>query len=505
MPMPTPAAHLPAAALALLAAAALAACASEAAPTPTPTAMTPPALALLTGVGDGSSSTELEAGLYVLTMSVAGNIERDHPDCDVPTCVARFEVTAGNRGQQLPKRQASVLDAYWSGRSLLLIGYDPTPHDPPGYDPSDAAPGEVFFHVQSASAARWTIAIQPAEFAPITLDTPTLSGNGEDVRLFEIEAGPYVFDFEGNEDCKSAFCSPGGFSVYTTERGKTLGARVPFFTVYESNGSGRFFLEAGEGKPPSTPVEMAISVYAREAGTWTIDILPAASIAAKPVPARLTGKGRDVQFVDLAPGLYVVRSDGSGYVVPGDGNGSESFAAEIGAPVGEFDYRLGVSFNEFRPRRMVIPVGDGAGSIPPGRSPVAVNADSSTRWGVQISDASHEPHTPAPATTSGEGQNFSLVQLDPGTYDVEVAVEGIPDCFTRHCRWEFTVDVVGDGFNSRIITMQQPPWPDGDRSRASAAATIDVGDGPGQIPPGVIPFQMDGWWSDQWELSVTPR
>ena len=634
-PMPTPATRIPAAALALLAAAALAACASEAAPTPTPTPtpfpppeLTEPPLAVLTGTGSGEQSLELEEGVYVLDMSVSGNV-----DCERRPCRdRRFRVTV-SENQAWSVRVANEIAGEWAGRSVIFVGDDGRELHPgdvpftveaesaaewtiavhsgaawpgaPGpatlsgrgqdvrfvnlergiyvvemsvtgnvdessagdcthwriedcslheefsvgagshkghrwmgieYGPewsgrsailvdhySDSStesipPGKTPFAIEAESGAEWTVAIRPAAEFRAAPAPATVSGRGRDMRLIEIEPGAHILDFsiEDNFYCPSDACEEGLFRVIPLVVDAAVVSERLSIDGRTSSWSGRALLELSEersGDTPASTIEVALDVIAQPTSAWTIDVQPVPDVDVGPPPATLTGTGRDARPVDLPAGVYLVEARVAGNeFCHGESCAASAFRVSIGTSAGRDETPVDVLAADWSGASVII-VDDNTYTVDgpdghvnpidfegptPGRNYVAVDAAAHGRWEIDIRPLPADASASPPAMLRGSGSDVRLVQLTPGTYDLDIDVAGNDDCRPVSCDDAFRIVARGGPGGPQILAIATAEeW--------SGAATIEIGYGDEQTPPGVVPLQVTAAPSAAWEMSIARR
>ena len=269
---------------------------------------------------------------------------------------ANFVVAiSGDRAREVV---ADETEASWAGSSLLAVGHASS---------DDLPPGEVA--VEVAAAGEWSVVFEPASRVARPAAAAAVGGRGSDTRFVMLGEGHYVVT--AAVDGNSSRFRPTNFIVVIS------GGRRSAHIANEIAGSwtGSSLLRVGEALGNDLAPGMA-AVEVRAAGDWTISFEPRPAAAPPAEATALRGSGRDVRFVDLEEGWYVVTAG-----VEGNGAryGPRNFFVSIsGDRRSAFIVRETVDSWE---GSLLLRVGDAhSDDLPPGV--VAVQVTASGEWTV---------------------------------------------------------------------------------------------------------------------------
>ena len=186
----------------------------------------------------------------------------------------------------------------------------------------------------------------------------------------------------------------------------------------------------------------------------------------------VSGEGTDIKFVDLPAGQWVVQTDLS--------NNTDKGLVRI--QVGG-DYVM-VVFDQSWSGRALISVGTEYFDIPPGRTPIEVEAAQGASWTITFVDP--PPASDPAEPISGQGQDVKFVALSEGEWVVEIEVSGNegPFIFTDN----FDVDIGG----TNVVDESGHTW--------SGRKLVTVGSAYDEIPPGSTAIEVEAESGAMWTL-----
>ena len=309
-----------------------------------------PAALQVSGSGRDVRFVHLREDVYAVTILVDDNRNARGRAADFVVAIS------GDRAREVV---ADETEASWAGSSLLAVGHASS---------DDLPPGEVA--VEVAAAGEWSVVFEPASRVAQPAAAATVSGSGRDTRFVMLGEGRYVVTaaVDGNS---WIFFRPTNFIVVIP------GGQRRALIANEIAGSwtGSSLLRVGEALGDDLAPGMA-AVQVSAAGDWTISSEPRPAAAPPAEATALRGSGRDVRFVDLEEGWYVVtagvRGNGARY-------GPRSFFVSIsGERRSAFIVRETVDSWE---GSLLLRVGDAhSDDLPPGV--VAVEVTASGEWTV---------------------------------------------------------------------------------------------------------------------------
>jgi hypothetical protein len=238
-----------------------------------------PAAFQVSGSGQDVQFVHLREDVYAVTVLVDGNRNAWGRAAD-------FVVTiSGDRGREVV---ADETEASWAGSSLLTVGHASSDDLPPG----EAA-------VEVAAAGQWSVVFEPASRLAQPAAAGAVSGGGRDTRFVMLGEGRYVVT--AAVDGNSERSRPTNFIVAIS--GGRLSAHIA--NEIADSWTGSSLLRVGEAPGSDLAPGMA-AVEVRATGDWTISFEPRPAAAPPAEASALRGSGRDVRFVDLEEGRYVV-------------------------------------------------------------------------------------------------------------------------------------------------------------------------------------------------------
>ncbi len=310
-----------------------------------------PAAFQVSGSGQDVRFVHLREDVYAVTVLVDDNRNSRGRAAD-------FVVTiSGDRNREVV---ADETEASWAGSSLLAVGHASS---------DDLAPGEAA--VEVAAAGEWSVVFEPASGVARPAAAASVSGSGGDTRFVMLGEGRYVVT--AAVDGNTRILRPTNFIVVIS------GGQGSAHIANEIAGSwtGSSLLRVGEALGDDLEPGMA-AVEVRATGDWTISFEPRPAAAPPAEASALRGSGRDVRFVDLAVGRYVVTAG-----VEGNGAryGPRNFFVSIsGDRRSAFIVRETVDSWE---GSLLLRVGDAdSDDLPPGLVAVEVRAEG--EWTVEF-------------------------------------------------------------------------------------------------------------------------
>ena len=311
----------------------------------------PPALDLdetISGQGQDVKFVDLSAGEWVVEISISGN-SRCYAVLD--SCSeAYFTIEIG--GDDVVFEDADT----WSGKKLVAVGsaYDEIP------------PGRTPIEVEAESSATWTLKFARATALSFLASDETISGRGTDVRFVDLPVGEWIVEMSVSDNGSLDFISIKIGDGYVA-------------SVWAGTWSGRSLITVGSESSEIPPGKAAVEINVSQDASWALEFI-------EPPPAldldeTISGQGQDVKFVDLSAGEWVVEISISGnsrcYAVL-DSCSEAYFTIEIGGDDVVFE-----DADTWSGKKLVT-VGSAYDEIPPGRTAIEVEAESSAAWTLKF-------------------------------------------------------------------------------------------------------------------------
>ena len=312
---------------------------------------------------------------------------------------------------------------------------------------------------------RATSTPQPmATQTPTAMPTPFLeiSGQGTDVAFADLPTGEWIVEMSvSNNDNDTISIDVGGDEVA--------------YTWADNTWRGRSLIVVGEGRSQIPPGKTPVEVNVTNNASWELKFVePPPSL--DPSEA-ISDQGQDVSFVDLSAGTWTVEIAVSGSTRCIGRSCSEAyFDIDVGGD--------GVVFEDADTwdGTKLITVGSAYGEIPPGRTPIEVEAVPGAKWTLIFIPATGLPALDSNESFTGQGTDVAFADLPTGEWIVEMSV-------SNNDNDTISIDVGGDEV---AYTWADNTW----RGRS----LIVVGEGRSQIPPGKTPVEVNVTNNASWEL-----
>ena len=201
---------------------------------------------------------------------------------------------------------------------------------------------------------------------PTPTPPPEISGEGTDIRFVDLPAGEWIVEMRVSDNRSFEYISIeiGGDNVAG---------------VFADTWSGRSLITVGNERSEIPPGKTPIEINVSQDASWSVKFID-------PPPTldpgeTISGQGQDVRFVDLSAGEWVVEMSISGNSYCPSGRNScieTSFTIEIGGDNVAFE-----SADAWSGRKLVT-VGSAYSEIPPGRTPIEVEAENSATWTLKF-------------------------------------------------------------------------------------------------------------------------
>ena len=193
---------------------------------------------------------------------------------------------------------------------------------------------------------------------------PEISGRGTDVRYVDLPAGEWIVEMSVSD-------------VGSREIIEILVGGDDVAFVRAQGWRGRSLITVGDERSEIPPGETPIEVKVAQGASWALKFVD-------PPPTlnpseTISGQGQDVKFVELAAGGWVVEIAISGNSRCFGGSCSDaSFDIDIGGD------GVVLEWADTWNGRKLLGVGDAYGEIPPGRTSIEVEAESSATWTLRF-------------------------------------------------------------------------------------------------------------------------
>ena len=201
---------------------------------------------------------------------------------------------------------------------------------------------------------------------PRPMPPPSISGQGTDVRIVDLPVGEWVVEMSvSNDGDRDSISIQVGDSYVASVRADTW--------------SGRSLIVVGSERSEIPPGNTAIEIDVAQEASWTLTFVdPPPTLASDET---ISGRGQDVKFVDLSAGEWVVEISISGNSSCSTVLGScwdAYFTIEIGGDDVVFE-----DADTWSGKKLVA-VGSAYDEIPPGRTPIEVEAESGATWTLKF-------------------------------------------------------------------------------------------------------------------------
>ena len=302
----------------------------------------------ISGQGQDVKFVDLSAGEWVVEITISGN---SRCSTVLDSCSeAYFTIEIG--GDDVVFEDADT----WRGRKLITVGsaYDEIP------------PGRTPIEVEAESSAAWTLKFIRGTVLNVLGSDDTISGQGADVKFVELPDGEWVVEMSVSDN--------GSLDSISIKIGDDYVA-----SLWADTWSGRSLVTVGNERSEIPPGRTPIEIDVAQEASWTLTFVdPPTTLASDET---ISGQGQDVKFVDLSAGEWVVEitiSGNSRCSTVLDSCSEAYFTIEIGGDDVVFE-----DADTWRGRKLIT-VGSAYDEIPPGRTPIEVEAESSAAWTLKF-------------------------------------------------------------------------------------------------------------------------
>ena len=323
----------------------------------------------------------------------------------------------------------------------------------------------VLDFVQSGLTPTPVPASTPAP-TPRPTPPPDISGQGTDVRFVDLPAGEWIVEMSVSDNGSS-------LDFISIKIGDGYVASVRAGTW-----SGRSLIAVGNESSEIPPGKAAVEINVSQDASWALKFIdPPPTLDADET---ISGQGQDVKFVDLSDGEWVVEISISGnsrcYAVL-DSCSEAFFTIGIGGDDVVFE-----GADTWSGKKLVA-VGSAYDEIPPGRTPIEVEAESSATWTLKFTRATVLSSLTSDETISGQGTDVRFVDLPAGEWIVEMSVSD------NGSSLDFISIKIGDGY---VASVRAGTW--------SGRSLIAVGNESSEIPPGKAAVEINVSQDASWAL-----